>query len=100
MNRENISANSAGRTSATTTKNAPHCLHKERCIVWLPERGAYIKHFSVQVLNGRTKAMLDTSDQTTHAAVYDGDHATKIAEQVMRCHGIRPVIRTHYGQQQ
>ena len=97
MNHQNISANRAGRTASASSKNIPHCLHKERCIVWLPERGAYIKSLSVQVLNGRAKTMLDTSDQPGNAAVYDGDHATKVAEQIMRCHGLKPVLRAHYG---
>jgi len=92
MNRENISATRAGRHTATPSKFAHHYQQKELCVVWLPERKSY--------LQGVTAHALYTIDEPDRATVFEGDDATRIAEQVIRCHGLKPVLRSHYGRAQ
>lgn len=92
MNRENISATRAGRPTARATKITHHYQQKELCVVWLPERNSY--------LQGVTAHALYTIAESHRATVFEGDDATRIAEQVMRCHGLKPVLRTHHGRVQ
>lgn len=92
MNRENISATRAGRLTAAPSKIAHHYQQKELCVVWLPERKSY--------LQGVTAHALYTIAEPDRATVFEGDDATRIAEQVIRCHGLKPVLRAHYGRAQ
>mgnify|MGYP001582921475 FL=1 len=92
MNRENISATRAGRSTAAASNTAHHYQTKELCVVWLPERNGY--------LQGITANALYTIAEPDRATVFEGDDATRIAEQVIRCHGLKPVLRTHYDRPQ
>jgi hypothetical protein len=89
MNRENMSATSAGRPTARAERIQHHYMQKELCVVWLPERNSY--------LQGVTAHALYTIAEPEQATVFEGDDATRIAEQVIRCHGLKPVLRTHRG---
>lgn len=92
MNRQNIRATRTGRSTAAASENVHHYQAKELCIVWLPERNSY--------LQGVTAHALYTIAEPTRATVWEGDDATRIAEQVIRCHGLKPVLRAHYGRPQ
>lgn len=93
MNRESTRAQvRQGRHSAVIRQNTANHLGKELCVVWLPQKGGYI-----QDITARSISIAEDSQQ---AMVYDGDQATRIAEQVMRSHGLKPVLRPHYGRVQ
>lgn len=86
----------AGRSTAEATKAVRHYQPKELCVVWLPERGGYFQGTAFQAINGKTVHNVRTCNTPAQATVYDGDRATQIAEQIMRQHGLKPVLRTHY----
>lgn len=100
MNRENLRASSAGRATTAHSKNSSHCLKKEQCVVWLPEKGQYLRGISIRPFNGMPISSIDTCEQPEQAAIYEGNKATRVAEQLMQLHDIRPVLRAHYGSQQ
>lgn len=80
MNRQNTRATRAGRAAAAASSAIHHYQTKEHCVVWLPERNSY--------LQGVTAHAIYTIAEPCRATVWEGDDATRIAEQVIRCHGL------------
>jgi hypothetical protein len=78
--------------SARIRQNTANHLPKELCVVWLPQKGGYVQDIIAKQLR--------ISPDAHGAMVYDGDQATRIAEQLIRNHGLKPVLRPHYGRVQ
>lgn len=97
MNRDYSSAARAGRTTAAASSSTQHYQTKELCIVWLPERSGYFQGLGFRVINGKAVSAVRTCATPAQATVYAGDDATRIAEQIMATHGLKPVLRAHHG---
>ena len=100
MNRDNIRAIRAGRSTTAASENVHHYQTKELCVVWLPERAGYFQGLGIRVVDGKAVRTVRTCAASAQATVYSGDDATRIAEQIMCIHGLKPVLRAHYGRTQ
>ena len=82
MNRENTCTSQGSQRRALPRVHLSGYLPKERCVIWLPERKAYLRGVTAHAL------------YTVPDWAVDGDRATDLAEKIMTTHGARAAIRT------